>query len=105
MNSRQHNKKIVVFDKNELNEQLKKNCDKELDISELIEKLNKEGRPKSIRQLARMTDLSPVAIQKIKSGKTKDVRLKNFINIAKVYGYEVVLVKGEESILLKNKII
>jgi hypothetical protein len=44
--------------------------------------------------------LSPTVIQNIRSGKQKDIKLENFKNIVKACGYDLVLEKGEERILV-----
>jgi DNA-binding Xre family transcriptional regulator len=50
--------------------------------------------------LAREVGLSPTVIQNIRSGKQKDIKLENFKNIVKACGYDLVLEKGEERILV-----
>lgn len=69
----------------------------EFALSELLLALM-EGDCKSVRTLAKEAGLSANTIQNIRSGKQKDIRLQSFRNIAKAYGYELVLEKKGERI-------
>lgn len=64
----------------------------ELILSELLLALMDED-DKSVRQLAKEAGLSPTAIQKIRSGQSQDMRLKNFIGVVQAFGYNLVLEK------------
>lgn len=68
-------------------------------LSELIKSLM-EGDQKSVRTLAKETDLSPTVIQKLRTGAQKDVRLNNFLKISHACGYNVVLEKADDRIQL-----
>ena len=70
---------------------------RELVLSELLLALMDED-DKSVRQLAKEAGLSPTAIQKIRSGKSQDMRLKNFIGVVQTFGYSIVLEKGNTRI-------
>ncbi len=65
---------------------------RELVLSELLLALMEED-DKSVRQLAKEAGLSPTAIQKIRSGQSQDMRLKNFIDVVQSFGYHLVLEK------------
>ena len=52
----------------------------------------------SVRKLAKMAGISPSVIQKLRTGEQTDLRLSNFMNIAKQFGYKIVLEKGENRI-------
>jgi len=72
---------------------------KELLLSELIQALmHKEN--KSVRQLAEEVGLSPTVIQKLRSGKQEDIKLRNFINISHACGYSIILQKENDKICL-----
>jgi len=80
------------------NPDFKKDYDKEFRefaLSELLLAVM-ENDGKSVRKLAEMAGVSATAIQDLRSGKAKDVKFKNFLNIVQACGYEVELVKGEK---------
>ena len=68
-------------------------------LSELILALM-ENDGKSVRELAREVGLSPTVIQNIKSGKQQDMKIKNFVSIAHACGYHILLMNGQEKILV-----
>lgn len=72
---------------------------KEFLLSELISALM-EDDGKSVRKLAAEVGLSPTVIQKMHSGKQKDIRLSNFVNISHACGYHIILEKGNNRIAL-----
>ena len=61
-----------------------------------------ENDSKSVRELSKELGLSKRIVQDIKSGKQKDIRLSNFINIAGNFGYHVDLVKGKRKLHLSD---
>ena len=65
---------------------------RELVLSELLLALMDEDG-KSVRQLAKEAGVSATAIQNIRSGKSGDMRLKNFVGVVKAFGYNIVLEK------------
>lgn len=67
----------------------------ELLLSELLISIM-ELDEKSVRKLAKEAGLSPTIIQNLRSGKQRDIKIGNFVNIAKVLGYKVILEKGDE---------
>jgi DNA-binding Xre family transcriptional regulator len=69
-----------------------KNEYQELVLSELLLALMDED-DKSVRQLAKEAGISANAIQNIRSGKSQDMRLKNFIGVVQACGYNIVLEK------------
>jgi len=70
---------------------------KEFVLSELMLALM-EGDEVSVRKLAKMAGLSPTTIQKMRSGKQKDMRVKNFARLVNELGFQLVLEKGEARI-------
>ncbi|VAW16622.1 hypothetical protein MNBD_BACTEROID05-1319 [hydrothermal vent metagenome] len=53
---------------------------------------------KSVWVLAKKAGLSATVIQDIRSGKQKDMKVKNFIHVVHACGYNVVLDNGKERI-------
>lgn len=74
---------------------------KEFSLSELLLAIMEEDQ-KSVRKLAEMAGVSPSSVQDLRSGKAKDIKLKNFLNIVDACGYGVELVKGERRIPLHS---
>ena len=72
---------------------------KEFLLSEIISALM-ENDKNSVRKLAKEVGLSPTVIQKLRSGKQEDIKLKNFINISLACGYRVFLEKENHRISL-----
>lgn len=72
---------------------------KEFLLSELLCAMMEEDDV-SVRKLAKAVNLSPSVIQKLRSGEQKDIKFTNFINIAKEFGYTLILEKGDERICL-----
>ncbi len=70
-------------------------------LSELILALMEEDET-SVRKLAKAVNISPSVIQKIRSGEQTDLKMTNFLNIAKEFGYKVVLEKGDSRIALQG---
>ena len=68
-------------------------------LSELLIAMMEEDS-KTVRQLAKDAELSPTVIQKVRSGKQDDIKMKNFINISHACGYKVILEKGDTRIPL-----
>lgn len=68
-------------------------------LSELLLAMMEEDTV-SVRALAKEVGLSPTAIQNMRSGKQKDVKMINFLHIAKACGYDVILEKGKQRIPL-----
>lgn len=61
-------------------------------LSELMLAIMDEDE-KSVRQLAKEAKLSPTAIQKMRSGKQNDIKMKNFIIILQACGYDLYVQK------------
>ncbi|GJM06788.1 MAG: hypothetical protein DHS20C10_05220 [marine bacterium B5-7] len=72
---------------------------KELLLSELMCAIMKEDN-KTVRKLAEEVGLSPTVIQKLRSGKQEDVKLRNFLSILRVCGFKLVLEKGKKRLYL-----
>lgn len=75
---------------------------KEFALQELLASMS-QGDEKSVRALAKAAGLHPNAIQNLRSGKTKDIKLTSFLQIARAHGYEVELVKGDVHIPVAPK--
>ncbi len=81
-----------TFDREMQDPEIKKVFDneyKEFVLSELLIALMEEDTI-SVRKLAKASGLSPSLIQKMRSGEQKDVRVSNFIRIAKELGYRLI---------------
>lgn len=75
----------------------------ELLISELIvDMMEKEG--KSVRELSVDTGISSNSINKIRTGKQEDVKLRNFLSITRACGYSLSLERGNVKIKLEEVI-
>lgn len=80
----------------EFREIFEKEC-KEFAFSELLLAMMEEDEV-SVRELAKMAGISPSVVQKLRTGEQKDLKLSNFMNIAKQFGYTVILENGENRI-------
>ncbi len=47
-------------------------------------------------------NISPSVIQNLRSGKQQDIKVSNLIKIAEVFGYKIVLEKGDERLMLQE---
>ena|SRR3990167_4522646 len=95
-------KKISTFEREMKNASFRKKFEKEYKeflLSEIIIALM-ENDNKTVRKLAEEVGLSPTVIQKLRSGKQEDVKLKNFLNISHACGYSVILEKDQDRISL-----
>lgn len=95
-------KQLSTFDREMKNAHFRKKFEKEYKeflLSEIISALMENDR-KSVRILAKEVGLSPTVIQKLRTGKQDDVKLRNFINISHACGYDVILEKGKNRIAL-----
>lgn len=70
---------------------------KEFAFSELLLAMMEEDEV-SVRELAKMAGISPSVVQKLRTGEQKDLKMSNFMNIAKQFGYTVILEKGDDRI-------
>lgn len=105
MAKKSENRLGPVFDKWKTDPGFKKDFDKEYQefaLSELMLALMEDDR-KSVRKLAEIVGLSPTAIQDLRSGKAKDVKFKNFLNIVEACGFGLELVKGDKRIRLHSR--
>ena len=96
------NKTMSTFEREMKNASFRKKFEteyKEFLLSEIISALM-ENDSKSVRKLAKEVKLSPTVIQKIRSGKQDDIKLKNFINISHACGYQLILEKNDDRIAL-----
>ncbi|MCG8323457.1 MAG: AsnC family protein [Cytophagales bacterium] len=96
--------KMTTFEHEMQDPAFEKAYDKELKefaLSELMLALM-EDDPISVRKLAELAGLSPTAIQDLRSGKTKDVKFKNFVSIIEACGYGIELVKGKKRIAIHS---
>lgn len=97
---------MSTYERKMQNKQFKKVYEqhyKELLFSELLISIM-EDDDKSVRGLAKEANISPSVIQDLRSGKQTDIRVSNLIKIAKSFGYEVVLQKGDERLALHDDI-
>lgn len=93
-------KPTTTFDKWMKDPEIKKHFDEgytDFVLSELVLALM-ENDGKSVRGLAKKAGLSPTVIQDIRSGKQDDMKVKNFVRIARACGYHVFLQKDREKI-------
>jgi DNA-binding Xre family transcriptional regulator len=74
---------------------------KKLLFSELMISIM-EGDDVSIRNLAKEADISKSVIQNLRSGKQHDIKVSNLIKIAHAFGFEVILQRGDERLLLNE---
>ncbi len=96
------NKVVSTFEREMQNPSFKKSFQEgyqDFLLSELLIAMM-EGDEKSVRVLAKETNLSPTVIQNLRSGSQTDIKLSNFINISHACGFHIVLEKGEERINL-----
>lgn len=68
---------------------------KEFMLAELLTDLMDESH-KSVRRLAHDAKLSPTVVQRIRTGKQSDLKMRNFINIAEACGYHLILEKDQQ---------
>jgi DNA-binding Xre family transcriptional regulator len=72
---------------------------KELMLSELVLAIMAEDS-KSVRALADELGMAKTAIQNLRTGEQKDMKLSNFVKLTHAYGYDLVLEKEGERISL-----
>lgn len=96
------NKKLSTFEREMKDPEFKKAFETEYQEFLLFEIINTlmENNAKSVRAFADEVGLSPSVIQKLRSGKQEDIKLRNFITISHACGYEIILKKGNDRILL-----
>lgn len=100
------NKPMSTYERKMQDKQFKKGYEqhyKELLFSERLISIM-EDDDKSVRDLAKEAGISPSVIQDLRSGKQADIRVSNLIKIAKSFGYELVLQRGEERLALHDDI-
>ncbi len=100
------NKQLSTFERKMKDRKFKKAYDahyKELLFSELLISIM-EDDDKSVRGLAEEANISPSVIQELRSGKQKDIKVSNLLKIAQAFGFEVVLQKGDERLMLQDKV-
>lgn len=95
-------KSVSTFDREMKNSAFKaafKKSYKTFLISELLISMMDNDK-KSVRELAKEAHLSPTVIQKVRSRKQNDMKMRNFINISRACGYQIILKKGKDSLSL-----
>lgn len=95
-------KALSTFEREMQNQKFKKAFEEshqELLLSELVLALMEEDQ-KSVRKLAAAIGVSPTTIQSLRSGEKKDIKLSNFINMIKSFGYHLVLERKDKRIQL-----
>jgi transcriptional regulator with XRE-family HTH domain len=98
------NKPLSTFERKMKNPRFKKAFEKgykKLLFSELMISIM-EGDDVSIRNLAKEAGISKSVIQNLRSGKQSDIKVSNLIKIAHAFGYEVILQKGKERLMLEE---
>jgi DNA-binding Xre family transcriptional regulator len=96
------NKPLTTYERKMRDAKFKKAYEesyKELLFSELILSMMDDD-DKSIRKLADEAKLSKSVIQDLRSGKQDDIKVSNLIKLAKAFGYEVILKKGDRVVTL-----
>lgn len=68
-------------------------------FSELIVSIM-DGDDLSIRDLAKEANISKSVIQNLRSGKQHNIKVSNLIKIARAFGFQLILQKGQEKLLL-----
>jgi DNA-binding Xre family transcriptional regulator len=61
-----------------------------------------DGDDISVRNLAEEAGISPSVIQNLRSGKQHDIKVSNLIKIAHVFGFQVILERGDERLTLQE---
>ena len=74
---------------------------KEFLLSELVHAMMDDDEV-SVRKLAQEIGVSPTTIQNVRSGKQKDMKITNFLNLAKARGYRLVLEKNDQRIVISG---
>lgn len=98
------NKPLSTFERKMKNPKFKKAFKegyKKLLFSELMISIM-EGDDVSVRNLAEEADLSSSVIQNLRSGKQHDIKVSNLIKIAHVFGFEVILERGDERLTFQE---
>lgn len=98
-------KTLSTFEREMKNAKFKKAFDKSYKdflLSELLIALM-ENDEISVRELAKEAGLSPTVIQKLRSGKQHDLKVRSFVSIVNACGYKVVLEKDDERIEVEDK--
>ena len=94
--------KKSTFEREMRNVKFRKNFEREYNellLSELLLAVMEDDKI-SVRKLAKAAGLSPSVVQKIRSGRQKDIRVGNFISIMQECGYNLVLQVGDQRIHL-----
>jgi DNA-binding Xre family transcriptional regulator len=97
MNNKNKEQSNTTFERWMKEREVKKVYDehyKELILSELTIALMEENE-KSVRELASEVGISKSVIQDLRSGQQKDIKLSNFLKMMNVFGYHMVLQKGD----------
>jgi len=97
-----NDKQLSTFEREMQKASFRKKFEKEYKdflLSEIICALM-ENDNKTVRKLAKEVGLSPTVIQKLRSGKQEDVRLRNFVNLSHACGFNIILEKGNDRIFL-----
>ena len=98
-------KHVSTFEREMKNAKFKKAFDKSYEeflLSELLISLM-ENDEISVRELAKEVGLSPTVIQKIRSGKQENLKISNFVGIARACGYKVILEKNDDRFEIEDR--
>jgi len=74
---------------------------KDLLFSELMIAIMEKDET-SVRKLAREAHLSASVIQDLRTGKQRDIKVRNFIRVVHALGYEIILKRGSEHFILQD---
>jgi len=100
------NKPLSTFERKMKNPKFKKAFEKgykKLLFSELMISIM-EGDDISIRALVKESGIAKSVIQNLRSGKQSDIKVSNLIKIAHAFGYELILQKGNERLMLEETV-
>ncbi|GEM_PF-736173 len=98
------NKPLSTFERKMKDPKFKKSFEKgykKLLFSELMISIM-ESDDMSIRELAKEANISKSVIQNLRSGKQHDIKVSNLIKIAHAFGYQLILQKGDERLILEE---
>lgn len=96
------NRPLSTFERKMKNPKFKKLFEeryKKLLFSELMISVM-EDDDISVRKLANEAGIAKSVIQNLRSGRQQDIKVSNLIKIAHAFGFEVILQRGEERLLL-----
>ena len=97
-------RQLSTFDRKMKNTKFKKAFEegyKKLLFSELMVSIMDDDDV-SVRNLAKEANIAPSVIQNLRSGKQNDIKLSNLMKIARVFGFVIILERGDERLMLQE---